>query len=175
MTESERRACFDAWLREHGAILHRVANGFASGADRADLMQELLVAMWRAVPAFGGASKPSTFIYRVAHNAALTWRRDAAVYRRHVERFGDEAVAVASAPTRGPVASRGAEALELIYAHIRRLPPVDRSLILLQLDGIGYAAIAEIHGLTENHVGVRLTRIRQKLADAMKEMTDELR
>lgn len=171
MTPAAQHATFDAWVREHAGILHRVANGFASGADRDDLMQELLLALWRAVPAFAGQSKVSTFIYRVAHNAALTWRRGAATYRRRVEAFGVE-------PSRDPedaVAVRTDEALALVYAQIRQLPPVERSLILLQLDGVSYAAIAEIHGLTENHVGVRLTRIRQKLADALKEKTHELR
>lgn len=171
MSEAEQRAIFDEWLRLHGAILHRVANGFASGADRDDLRQELMLALWHAVPAFAGASKPSTFIYRVAHNAALTWRRGTATYRRHVERFGAEAGGDAEREKSGAES----EALALIYAQIRGLPPLDRSLILLQLDGVSYAAIAEIHGLTENHVGVRLSRIRQKLTDALKEITHELR
>lgn len=171
MSEAEQRAVFDEWLRFHGAILHRVANGFATGADKDDLMQELLVALWRAVPAFAGASKVSTFIYRVAHNAALTWRRGTATYRRRVEEFGAEP----RNDSDREEDARADEALALIYAQIRRLPPVDRSLILLQLDGVSYAAIAEIHGITDNQVGVRLSRIRQKLADAMKETTHELR
>lgn len=170
MSESEQRALFEAWLQLHGAILHRVANGFAAGADKDDLMQELLLALWRAVPAFAGASKVSTFIYRVAHNAALTWRRNAATYTRKVERFA------AQPPTEaGWTADREDEALGLIYVMIRRLPPLDRSLIMLQLDGVSYAAIAEIHGLTENHVGVRLSRIRRTLTAMLEEKTDELR
>jgi RNA polymerase sigma-70 factor (ECF subfamily) len=171
MTPAVQHTTFDAWLQEHAGILHRVANGFATGPDRDDLMQEMLLALWRAVPAFAGQSKVSTFVYRVAHNAALTWYRGKATYRRRVEAFEAE-------PRRDPdqdIASRTDEALRLLYAQIRGLPPVDRSLILLQLDGVSYAAIAEIHGLTENHVGVRLSRIRQKLADALQEKTDELR
>ncbi len=136
-------------------------------------MQELLLALWRAVPAFVGASKPATFIFRVAHNAALTWRRGAATYRAYVERFeADTQPTAASAPT---WPAHEAEALSLLYAEIRRLPPMDRSLILLQLDGVSYAEIAQIHGLSETHVGVRLTRIRQKLVDALKEVTHDPR
>lgn len=170
MSESEQRALFEEWLQLHAAILHRVANGFATGADKDDLMQELLLALWRAVPAFAGASKESTFIYRVAHNAALTWRRNAATYTRKVERFAAQPPMEA-----GSTAEREDEALGLIYATIRRLPPLDRSLIMLQLDGVSYAAIAEIHGLTENHVGVRLSRIRRTLTAMLEEKTDELR
>ena len=48
-------------------------------------------------------------------------------------------------------------------------------LILLQLDGVTYSEIAEIHGMTENHVGVRLTRIRCKLTELLGQKTHELR
>ena len=75
VTPDEHNSCFDAWLSEHAAMLYRVTNGFAAGADRHDLMQELLLALWHAIPAFRGGSRVSTFIYRVAHNAALTWKR----------------------------------------------------------------------------------------------------
>jgi RNA polymerase sigma-70 factor (ECF subfamily) len=84
VTTTEQNSCFDAWLREHAAMLHHVTNGFADGADRHDLMQELLVALWHAIPAFRGGSRVSTFIYRVAHNAALTWKRTQRNYRRRL-------------------------------------------------------------------------------------------
>jgi RNA polymerase sigma-70 factor (ECF subfamily) len=172
VTDTEQRERFDAWLGEHVAILHRVANGFAAGDDRKDLMQELMLAVWRAVPAFAGGSKPSTFIYRVAHNAALTWRRTASTYRRHVERFETDA---SHEPGAHQSSHRDREALELLYSSIRQLPPLERSLILLHLDGVSYAAMAEMHGLTETNVGARLSRAKQKLTESMKETTHELR
>ena len=70
MTAAEQHSCFDAWLGEHAAILHHVVNGFAAGDDRHDLMQELLLALWHAIPAFRGGARVSTYIYKVAHNAA---------------------------------------------------------------------------------------------------------
>jgi len=87
MKSQHQQAIFDEWLREHAAILHHVANGFATGADRHDLMQELMLAMWRAVPAFRAASRPSSFIFRVTHNAALTWKRAERSHRRRLDRF----------------------------------------------------------------------------------------
>lgn len=173
MSPDDQKQLFEQWVAEHAAVLHHVANGFAEGADRHDLMQELLLALWRAVPAYRGGALPSTFIYRVAHNAALTWRRTERNYRHRVDRFGADAGRETHA-TPLP-AAREREALEQVYARIRRLPPVDRSLILLHLDGVSYAAMAEIHGFTETNVGVRLNRAKQKLTDAMQEITHELR
>jgi RNA polymerase sigma-70 factor (ECF subfamily) len=173
MDIAEQHLLFGRWVAEHAAVLHHVANGFAEGADRYDLMQELLLTLWRAVPAYRGGAQPSTFIYRVAHNTALTWKRSERNYRRRVDRFEEDVLRATSAE---PAAlSREHETLELLYTQIRQLPPVDRSLILLYLDGVTYAEIAALHGLTENNVGVRLNRLKQKLTTALEEISHELR
>jgi RNA polymerase sigma-70 factor (ECF subfamily) len=169
MNSTEQQAIFDSWLHEHAAILHHVANGFASGADRHDLMQELMIALWRAVPAFRYASLPSTFIFRVTHNAALTWKRAERSYRRRLDSFGQQHTG--SAATDHADVDAEAESLELLYAAIRSLEPLDRSVVLLQLDGLSYAQIAEFHGLSESNVGVRLNRIKQKLTAKIQEKT----
>ncbi|MEO7413501.1 MAG: sigma-70 family RNA polymerase sigma factor [Opitutaceae bacterium] len=173
MTTQEHNAAFDRWIREHAAVLHHVANGFAEGADRQDLLQELLLAVWRAVPAFRAGAAPSTFIYRVAHNAALTWKRTQRNYQKRVDRF--ETLSVSEQAPVNSKSERERETLDLLYGHIRALPPVDRSLILLHLDGVSYAEMADMHGLTESNVGARLTRLKQKLSDSMKEVSHELR
>jgi RNA polymerase sigma factor (sigma-70 family) len=164
MTRPEQQTRFDEWLRDHAAILHHVVNGFAEGDDRNDLMQELLLAVWKALPAFRSDSKPSTFLYRVAHNTALTWQRTRRNYRRKVEQF--EAFPQEDAGSRAALAET--ELLDRVYVEIRRLPAVDRSLILMSLDGVAYREMAEIHGLTESNVGVRLNRAKQQLATALK-------
>ncbi len=173
MTLEEQNSLLAAWLAEHAAILHHVANGFAEGADREDLFQELALALWRAIPAFRGEARVSTFIYRVAHNSALVWRRTQKNYRQRIDRY--EALDAPKSAGADPAAERERETLEHVYAAIRRLPPLDRSLVLLHLDGVGYAEIAGIHGLSESNVGARLTRLRQKLTTDLERITHELR
>jgi RNA polymerase sigma factor (sigma-70 family) len=170
MNSTDQQAIFDGWLREHAAILHHVANGFATGADRHDLMQELMLALWRAVPAFRAASLPSTFIFRVTHNAALTWKRAERSYRRRLDTF-EEQQAASPAVIEDAASDRATESLERLYAAIRTLAPLDRSLVLLQLDGASYAQIAEIHGLSDSNVGARLHRIKHKLTALLQEKT----
>ena len=157
-------------MKTHGAILHHVANGFAGGDDRNDLMQELLLAVWKAVPAFRNDAQPSTFIYRVSHNAALTWKRTQRNYRNRLERFQSQPAI--ETPT--PAGSCEPALLERLYAEIRKLPPLDRSLVLLSLDGVSYADMARIHGLGESNVGVRLNRAKRQLARAMRGVANEL-
>lgn len=59
--------------------------------------------------------------------------------------------------------------VDRIYDTIHTLNPVDRSLIMLSLDGHRYAEIAEITGLTETNVGARLSRARSRLTEQLKE------
>jgi RNA polymerase sigma factor (sigma-70 family) len=160
MRSADHEQVFAEWLRAHGAILHHVARAFAVGSDRHDLMQELLLTLWRAAPKFRGEARVSTFIYRVAHNAALAWfRRE----RRASSRLETLDPVMADTLAAGDVPADDPR-LERLYAAIRELTPLDRSMILLHLDERPYEEIAEIHGISVNNVGVRLNRIRRKLA-----------
>lgn len=158
-------------MGDHATILYRVAAGFASGVDRDDLLQELLIALWRAIPAFRGDAQAATFIYRVAHNAALTWKRSER--RRDAWQEGPTALDRIEAPGGAEDADR--ELLERVYAGIRELPALDRSLVLMSLDGLSHREMALIHGLSEGNVGVRLHRGRARLAQTLKEWLDDPR
>jgi RNA polymerase sigma-70 factor (ECF subfamily) len=171
MDFAEQQQKFTDWLREHGAIVHHVVNGFTTGDDRNDLLQEVLLAIWRSIPAFRGQAKPTTYLYRVCHNAALTWVRTEKNYRRRVEQFG-------TAPHRefaDDADSRADERLAQIYAAIHQLKPLDRSLMLLSLDGLSYREMAEVLGISESNVGVKLNRIKTQLTQTLKENEHETR
>src|SRR5207253_11498892 len=77
MPESTHKAAdtaIDRVVREHAAVLERVAWGYVDNApDRDDLMQEILTALWRALPRFRGDSSERTFVLRVAHNRGITF------------------------------------------------------------------------------------------------------
>ena len=169
-----RESLFQAWLQEHRGIVVKVTRSFAPLAvDAADLEQEMLLQLWTSLSSYAGQAKPSTWIYRVCLNTALTWRRGTARRERRIEPEAD--LARLPAGTACPAERAGdAELLDQLYAAIHALPMFDRALMLLALDGLAYREIAEITGLTENHVGVSLTRARQRLGELMKGVTDEL-
>ena len=167
MGEAGRDEVFKAWMEAHLGVLHRISRAFAVGADQHDLMQELMLAVWRAAPMFRGESAESTFIFRVAHNAALTWRRRESA---HVRRMSDANRRELETRVHG---DDGEEALlTRLYAAIHTLAPLDRSLMLLSLEGLPYAQIGEIHGLSETNVGARLSRTRKKLASLVEQNHD---
>ena len=171
---ADHASLFKAWLEEHRGIVVKVTRSFAPApADAADLQQELLLQLWTSLSSYAGQAKPSTWIYRVCLNTALTWRRGA--WRREKRLEPDADIARVPTEAASPADRAGErELLEKLYAAIHALPEFDRALVMLSLDGLAYREIAEITGLTENHVGVALTRARQRLAGLMKGVTDEL-
>jgi RNA polymerase sigma-70 factor, ECF subfamily len=175
MTSSaDRSILFQSWLEDHRGILVKIARAYAPGAaDEADLRQEFMLQLWISLQSYAGQAKPSTWIYRVCLNTALTWRRGTARREARITTGADPEIHAAEAAS--PAEHAGdREMLEKLYAAIHTLPGSDRALVLLALDGLAYREIAEVTGLTENHVGVALTRARKRLAALMKGVTDEL-
>ena len=166
---------FAAWLEAHGAILHKLSRAYApEAADEADLRQEMMVQLWRSVPRFRDQAKPSTWIYRVCLNTALTWRR---TERRREARVvaQPEPVDAAASDDRSPDSSHARrDLMATLMRAVRQLPAADRSLVVLALDDLSYREIADVTGMTENHVGVALTRARKKLSTLLEEISHEL-
>lgn len=164
--ERTRDQIFVEWMEAHLPVLHRISRAFADRADQHDLLQELMLAVWKAAPAFRGDSTPATFIYRVAHNRALTWRRRVAGWRlRSAEAEGEAARRALEAAADG----ENAALLERLYAAIRKLGPIDRSIVLLSLEGLSYRDIGAVHGLSETNIGARLSRARGRLSTLVEE------
>ena len=163
-----------AWLEEHRGIFVKVARAYARGeTEVADLQQEMLYQLWLSLRGFAGEAKPSTWVYRVCLNTALTWRRGAMRRERRIEPEAkvDSIAAAGESPAES---AEQREWLEKLYEALRALPETERALVLLMLDGLAYREIAAVTGLTENHVGVALTRARRRLTEKMKGVTDEL-
>lgn len=169
INEQQRR--FLEWTGEYSAILHHVVNGFAAGEDRNDLLQEVLLAVWKSIPAFRGQAKPSTYLYRVSHNAALLWTRTEKNYQKRITQFN----ALTPDDSGHGKNSLEEERLADLYSAIRQLKPLDRSLILMSLDGVSYRDMAEVLGLSESNVGVKINRIKNQLAQTLKGKINELK
>ena len=140
-------------------MIYRVVMVYAfDRASQEDLFQEIAAALWRSIPKFAGKSKESTWIYRVALNTAIDQLR-AEKRRPNTQVYEDSEHWVDLEEPH--------ESMNQLYEGMRRLPGVDRSLLLLYLDGNSYAEIGEILGISTNGVGVKLIRAKEKLKSAM--------
>jgi len=174
MTAQDQEATFRRWLDEHIGVMLKVVRGCAaSPQDQDDLFQEVLLQIWSSIPGFRGEAKETTWIYRVAFNTALAWRR---VERRRREGH-DLFLKLGASPRAQPShvdSPPEQEIVERLYAAIRQLPKVDASLALMHLDGLSYQEMREVLGISENYIGVKLNRIRKQLTEQLKGANDEL-
>jgi len=166
MEKAERNRVFGEWMEAHQAILFKVARAYgATHADREDLFQEIALQVWNSIPAFRGDSAPITWIYRVALNTALAWRRKE---RKHGQGRSD----LEAASGLLVVSDNHNPRLEWIYQRIAELDDVSRSLALLMLDGFSYRDMSQILGLSESNVGVKINRIKAALAAKLAKESD---
>ena len=167
MHEDDRGALFNAWVGQHLALVGRVARSYADTEEVCqELVQEILLQVWLSIPRFERKAKPSTWIYRVALNTALAWQRRNERQRRRRFRPLVWTMDVATNETEQ---AHQRERIERLYTAIRRLPKADAALVLMYLDDLSYREIAEILGISEVNVGVKLYRARKALAELMKE------
>ena len=174
MSALEQETIFRRWLDAHLGLMLKIVRGCAATPqDQDDLFQDVLLQVWSSIPAFRGEAKETTWIYRVAFNTALAWRRGERRRRVGRETFLKFDVSPQSQSSHAE-ALAAKEIVERLYAAIRQLPKVDASLALMHLDGLSYAEMAEVIGISENYIGVKLNRIRKQLADQLKGASDEL-
>lgn len=174
MTVHDQEVIFRRWIEEHAGLMFKVVRGCASTPqDQDDLLQDILLQIWSSIPAFRGEAKETTWIYRVAFNTALAWRRAERRRREGYERFLRFEVSPQAQPSHVDLLLEQ-DTVERLYAAIRELPKVDASLALMHLDGVSYQEMAEVLGISENYVGVKLNRIRKQLADQLKGANDGL-
>lgn len=153
-------------MREHGSMLARFAAGFERDRhQRDDLMQDIMIALWQALPSFRGEASLKTFVMAVAHRRCASHVMKATREPRHEDL--DESLADTEP---GPEAMvRLSQQQERLLAAVRSLPLGQRQLALLALEGMRYEEIAATLGISDNNVGVRLNRAKAALKALLEE------
>lgn len=161
---SDRQASFLARLEPHRRILYAVAGSYArSAADREDLIQEIVVQLWRSFERYDERMPFSTWMYRVALNVAISfWRGETRRAHHHVA--AEESV-LELAPERetDPESETTKERLALLRGWIAGLDELDRALVLLYLDDLSHEEIGQILGISTSNVGTKIHRLKNRL------------
>ncbi len=155
---------FDELIETYRAPLTRLVAAYeANRAERQDLLQDIWLAIWRALPRFRGECSERTFVYRVAHNRAIT----------HASRHRLDTTDIDTVPElthSAPHAEQSVDTVQTrarLLAAVRRLPLTQREVVTLCLEGLPHRDIAQVLGITENNVAVRLARARTELQRLM--------
>ena len=157
MAKNGQKQIFEGWLDQYKALVFKVVKAYAlSPMDQNDLFQEITIQLWHSIPTFRQESSVSTWIYRIALNTAIKWVRKE---QKHSLAEPLENVEFVLNDSGVKVDER----LEWLYEEIHQLDEIDRSLILLLLDGFSYKEMSGILGVTESNVGVKINRIKKHL------------
>ncbi|WP_256004698.1 MULTISPECIES: RNA polymerase sigma factor [Pedobacter] len=133
--------------------------GYTGDKDAAnDLLQETFLKVWQNLEKFRNKSQISTWIYRIAVNTCLTYLRSEK--RQAKDELTDNII-----ETRAEEHSEKNEQIALLYQSIAKLEENDRFIITMVLDELPYAEIAEISGISEGNLRVKIHRIKQKLTE----------
>ena len=146
-------------ITDNQGIIHKVCSIYCDlEEDRRDLFQEIIVQLWKSYSSFRNESKFSTWMYRVALNTAITsFKKD----KRQPDKTGIsfETLQVAEEI----YDNQTEEQIRLLHHAVSRLTGIEKSIILLFLEDKKYEEIAEITGITQNYVRVKMNRIKKRL------------
>jgi len=162
----ELEATFLSGLEQNKQRLLRICFSYSDNEeDRKDLFQEVLINIWKSMPSFKGDAKISTWMYRVTLNVCLNSRTK---LNRKKKRFVNmDSVELSRY---GGAAESTIESQEVVNLRscISTLNEVEAGIITLYLEELPYREIAQIIGITENHVAVKIKRIKNKLLNCIK-------
>ncbi len=150
---------FKELFDKNSKIIYHLCYGYTGDSDSAnDLMQETFIKVWQNLDGFRNQSQISTWIYRIAINTCLSYLR---VEKRKAT---DEISDFILENTVEPISEKE-EQVALLYKCISQLEENERIIITLVLDEVPYPEIAEISGISEGNLRVKIHRIKHKLTD----------
>ncbi|MBN2807731.1 MAG: sigma-70 family RNA polymerase sigma factor [Prolixibacteraceae bacterium] len=150
-------------VNSNQGIIHKVCGIYCdTPEDREDLFQEIVAQLWRSYPAFRNESKVSTWMYKVSLNTAITHLKKAKrrpdrddIERNNVQLIEEE------------YDDSHEENIKQLHHAVSKLTGIEKSITLLYLEDKKYEEIAEIVGITQNYVRVKMNRIKAKLKKMM--------
>lgn len=151
---------FSALIDEHKGIIYQIANSYCRHAeDRKDLIQEIVVQLWKSHSRYDERFKLSTWIYRIALNVAISAFRREKKRSDRVSPLEEIIIEPAAEPEQSD------PRIATLHRIVDQLDELNRALMILYLDDNSYRDIAGILGLTETNVATKINRLKLKIRE----------
>lgn len=170
MKEAEKRKRFNQVYLDNKDMIFRLCRAFlGQSAEVEDLFQEIFLKVWNHLDAYRGEAKISTWIYRIGANTALLYRKRSHRRKKRERAVEDQMIQGITYDDNDLRAKKEHHRrFNELLGLIAELEEVDRIIISMFLEGFSYKEIAEVSGLTVNNVGVKLSRIKNRLKKKIK-------
>ena len=161
MTDSRQKEEFLDILEKNIGIIIKIARAYSKTLhDKVDLINDITLELWKSFGRFKGDSKISTWIYRIALNTSMNYKR-----KREKDRLFllDDLKQIENQSWL--IEQLDSSHSEILYQCIDELNQLNKAIILLYLDGNSHDEISEIIGISKTNVGTRISRIKEQIKD----------
>jgi RNA polymerase sigma factor (sigma-70 family) len=159
ISDKELSQKFHQIIEQHKGILFKVAKTYCrNDDDRQDLLQEMMIQVWKSLPKYNDTFAITTWLYRICLNVAISFYRKSATRQNFNVPLVEELTSI-----REEESNQKQEQLSLLEKFISELDDLDKALMLLYLEDKSYAEMSKIMGLSVSNVGTKLGRIKEKL------------
>ena len=160
MNSSAKSDLFLSVVESNKGILYKIANSYCKDAeDRKDLVQEIIVQLWKSYENYNDQYKYSTWIYRISLNVAISFYRHEGRRKRFSNPLSDGIINF----VHNYETSELEDDISFLQQLISELKEIDKALMLLYLDQKSHKEIAEIIGISESNVATKIGRIKTVL------------
>lgn len=170
MMDKNRTANFLVIVENNKGILFKVANSYCRNIeDRKDLVQEIILQLWKSFDNYNEKFKYSTWIYRISLNVAISFYRKENSRKRISNPITTDIFDFSEAE----ISDEKETNLGLLNQMISELNDLNKALMLLYLEENSYKEISEIIGITETNVATKISRIKSKLKKEFNQLKNQ--
>jgi RNA polymerase sigma-70 factor (ECF subfamily) len=164
----KQKTTFLSALKENQDKLYRICSIYSdSNEDSKDLFQEVLVHIWKSMNSFKGNSSIDTWMFRIALNVCLRFKSKHTKNQNRFIRL--DSISISNIGSE-EVNEKDIEKLIALRKCVKNLKEGDKAIVALYLEGLAYREISDILGLSENHIAVKIKRIKSKLFNCINEI-----
>jgi RNA polymerase sigma-70 factor (ECF subfamily) len=158
--DQDKTAHFLIVIEQHKGILFKVANSYCRNLeDRKDLIQEIILQLWKSFDHYNENFKHSTWIYRISLNVAISFYRKENSRKRISNPITTDIFDLSDTE----ISDEKETNLGILNHIISELNDLNKALMLLYLEEKSYKEISEIIGISETNVATKISRIKTKI------------
>lgn len=156
-------------IEENNDRIRHLCRAYAHNrGDEEDIYQEIVIELWHSLSSFNGDSTLATWIYRVAINVAISFKRKRKTRQKYHRAYFNENKERKESTLDKNNNTFEDNKIDNLYNAIHALNDAEKAIVTMYLEGFTYSEIAYVVDITENYVGVKLNRIKKKLSKTMK-------
>ncbi len=168
MTIIDKSDFFLSVIETNKGIIYKVANLYCKDTeDRKDLVQDIILKLWKSFDSYNEEFKHSTWIYRIALNAAISFYRKEKLRKKITSPFSESLFNIGDFENNKLIE----QSTLFLNQFISELKELDKALMLLYLEEKSHKEMAEIIGITETNVATKVGRIKTILKHKFLQVT----